>query len=455
MIQSNTSRHARMTQISIPALVLSLAAPSAITMIVIALYTLADAYFVSSLGTAAGAAVGVVFAVHVLLQAVGYTLGMGGGSLLSRALGRKDEKQASEYATVALLFGAACGILITVLSLLFRHRLLLLLGATESIYQFALDYAIPLFWSALPTCLSFVLGQLLRAEGKAVYSMVGQGAGCLANILLDPLLIRNVGLGIAGASIATLISQCLSCLLLFSAYWNGKTRIRLLSGFRPSILSRIGTIVVTGLPSLLRQGLSGMATILLNHAAALHGDAAVTALSIVNRLFLFVFSICLGFGQGMMPVVGYNVGSGNAERAKRAYWFALWGSTVSMALISIPLLIWAPKWIGFFRADPDVIAIGARALRLQALVLFSHGLVTCTILFLQAMGRALPATTLAAARQGIFFLPLILALPRRFSLQGLILTQPLADAATLLFALPFAFFAFRNVWKGDVKGEGS
>lgn len=434
-----------MTESPISSLVLSLAAPTAVTMIVIALYTLADAYFVASLGTSAGAAVGVVFAVQVLLQAVGYTLGMGGGSLLSRSLGKKEYDNANQYATVALLFSILCGALITMLALLFQDPLIRILGATESIYQYALDYAIPLFWSAVPTCMTFVLGQLLRAEGKAVWSMNGQVVGCLANILLDPLLIHTLDLGIAGASVATLISQCIACITLFSAYALKKSEIRLFKGLRLNSFSAIGRITVTGLPSLLRQGLSGLATVLLNHASAHFGETSVEALSIVNRLFLFVFSVCLGIGQGLMPVAGYNVGHGNTERAKKAYRFSLWVSTLSMLLISIPLFIWAPQWISFFnKSDPRVIEVGARALRLQSLVLFTHGAVTCTIMFLQAIGKALPATVLAAARQGIFFLPLILLLPRRFSLQGLILTQPIADAATFLFALPFVFYAIRR-----------
>jgi Na+-driven multidrug efflux pump len=213
------------------------------------------------------------------------------------------------------------------------------------------------------------------------------------------------------------------------------------------VFSRLGSIVVAGLPSLLRQGLSGIAALLLNHATALHGDAALTAVSVVNRLFLLVFSICLGFGQGLMPVAGYNYGSGNLDRAKKAYRFALLSATGIMLAVSLPLGIFAPSIIGFFRNDPDVIRIGAYALRLQCAVLFTHGIVTCTIMFLQALGRSTPATILAGARQGIFFLPLILLLPTRFGLFGLILVQPLADLLTVIFSAFFAVFAAKRALK--------
>lgn len=438
-------QHRRMTEAPIPRLILTLSLPTTVSMAVIALYTLADSYFVASLGTAAGAAVGVVFAIHVLIQAVGYTLGMGGGSLISRCLGKKETKEAGEYARAALLFGLLIGGVITALSLIFRHHLIAFLGATESIYQYALDYSVPLFWSAVPMCGSFVLSQLLRAEGKAIWSMTGLVVGGLCNVLLDPLLIHTLGMGIAGASMATLISQILSFLVLLSAYVFKKSQLKLFVKLDLSVFSKLGKILVTGLPSLLRQGLSGVATVLLNHAAAPHGDAALTAISVVNRLFLLVFSICLGFGQGLMPVVGYNYGSGNLDRVKKAYRFSLLSATGILLAVSLPLGIFAPRVIGFFRDDAEVVRIGAYALRLLCAVLFTHGIVTCTIMFLQALGRSTPATVLASARQGLFFLPLIFLLPTQFGLLGLLLTQPLADLLTGIFAVFFAVNAVKRI----------
>ena len=196
----------------------------------------------------------------------------------------------------------------------------------------------------------------------------------------------------------------------------------------------LGKIFVTGLPSLFRQGLSGVATILINHAAKGYSDAAVLALSLVARVFLLVFSLCLGIGQGMMPVVGYSHGAGNEKRQRDAYRFAVRFSSAVMLGVSLPLLIWSPEVIALFRDDSEVIRIGAFALRAQCAILFTHGLVTCTILYLQAVGRAFLGTVLAAARQGFFFLPLIFLLPAKFGLLGLCLAQPAADAVTFLFA---------------------
>ncbi len=423
-----------MTAAPIGKTILELSLPNTVGLLVIAAYSLADSFFVSELGTAAGAAIGVVFPLPVLIQAVGYTLGLGAGSRLSRALGKKDRDTASELAASAIVWALILGGGIAAVGLWKEETLLRLFGASTDIIDIALAYLTPLLWATPAMCATFVLSQLLRAEGLAVYSMVGLAVGSICNIILDPILISGVGMGIAGASTATLISQILSAVILLSAYIFHKSHLRPFSHLGFGALLLIGKISVTGLPSLFRQGLSGLATILINHAAADYSDAAVLALSLVARVFLLVFSLCLGIGQGMMPVVGYSHGAGNTKRQWDAYRFAVRLSTAVMFAISIPLTIWAPEVISLFRDDSEVVRIGAFALRAQCAVLFVHGLVTCTILYLQAIGRAFLGTILAAARQGFFFLPLIFLLPAKFGLLGLCLAQPAADAVTFLFA---------------------
>ena len=430
----NDVRYQKMTQAPIGKTILQLSLPNTIGLLVIAAYSLADSFFVSDLGTDAGAAIGVVFPLPVLMQAVGYTLGLGAGSRISRTLGKQDRKAASSYALSAIVWSLILGGSIAAVGLWKEETLLRLFGASDSIIEIARAYLTPLLWAAPFMCATFVLSQLLRAEGLATYSMVGLAVGSICNIILDPILIFSADMGIAGASTATLISQILSAVILFSAYLFHKSALRPFAEIRFGTLFLFGKIFVTGLPSLFRQGLAGLATILLNHAAAEYSDAAVLALSLVARVFLLVFSICLGIGQGMMPVVGYNHGAGNAKRQADAYQFAVRLSSVAMFVISIPLIIWAPEVISLFRDDGEVVRIGAFALRAQCAILFSHGLVTCTILYLQAVGRAFLGTLLAAARQGIFFLPLVFFLPMRFGLLGLCLAQPIADAVTFLFA---------------------
>ena len=423
-----------MTKSPVGKTILELSLPNTIGLLVIAAYSLADSFFVSSLGTQAGAAIGVVFPLPVLLQAVGYTLGLGAGSRLSRALGKKDRDTASRLAASAMLWSLILGCGITAFGLWQEEALLRLFGASEEIIGIARTYFTPLLWAAPVMCATFVLSQLLRAEGLATYSMVGLATGSICNIVLDPILISGAKMGIAGASTATLISQILSALILLSAYIFRKSHLQPFSHLRIGTLFLFGKIFVTGLPSLFRQGLSGLATILINHAAKGYSDATVLALSLVARVFLLVFSLCLGIGQGMMPVVGYSHGAENTKRQMDAYRFAVRLSSAVMFAISIPLIIWAPEVIGLFRDDAEVIKIGAFALRAQCAILFTHGLVTCTILYLQAVGRSFRGTVLAAARQGFFFLPLIFLLPSTFGLFGVCLAQPAADALTFLFA---------------------
>ena len=430
----NDVRYQKMTKSPVGKTILELSLPNTVGLLVIAAYSLADSFFVSELGTQAGAAIGVVFPLPVLIQAVGYTLGLGAGSRLSRALGKRDKDAASSLAASAIVWSLLLGCAISAIGLWKEEVLLQLFGASSETMPLALAYLTPLLWAVPAMCAAFVISQLLRAEGLATYSMIGLAVGSICNIVLDPILISRLGMGIAGASTATLISQIVSALILFSAYVFQKSTLRPFSKFRIGALFLLGKIFVTGLPSLFRQGLSGVATILINHAAKGYSDAAVLALSLVARVFLLVFSLCLGIGQGMMPVVGYSHGAGNEKRQMDAYCFAVRLSSAVMLGVSLPLLIWSPEVIALFRDDSEVIRIGAFALRAQCAILFTHGLVTCTILYLQAVGRAFLGTVLAAARQGFFFLPLVFLLPMKFGLLGLCLAQPMADALTFLFA---------------------
>ena len=444
-------QHLKMTEGAIPSLILRLSLPTTVGMLVTALYSLADAFFVSALGTEASAAVGVTFAIQALIQAVGYTLGLGAGSLMSRRLGEKRDEEAAEYARISFWLSILCGMAILFAGLFWGGPIIRLLGATESIYPYALAYARFLFFSTPFMCVAFVLSQLLRAEGKAVYSMVGLVVGSLLNILLDPLFIHTLHMGISGASFATLISQVVSVSVLLSAYLFKKSQIHLFHRVSFAGFSKVSAILLTGLPSAFRQGLTVLATVLLNRAAGAWGDAAVAAISAVTRLFLLAFSICLGVGQGMMPVVGYSYGFGNRRRVRQAFLFAILLSAVSMLAISIPFWVYADKLVMLLRNDAAVIEIGTYGLRLQCYVFVCHGLITCTIMLLQAIGKRFSSAFLASARQGLFFVPLIFLLPTWVGEKGVLFVQPIADALTFVLALGFAIYHLHSLKKTEKK----
>ena len=307
------AQYRKMTQTPIPRLVATLAVPTIISMRVTAGYNMADTFFVAQLGTSAAGAVGIVFSLMAVIQAIGFMLGMGAGNLVSRYLGAKEQRQADCAASTAFFTALAFGLGITVLGTLFLDPLMRVLGATPTILPYARDYARYILFGAPIMCASFVLNNILRGEGKAMLAMVGIGLGGVLNIGLDPLFIYAFGLGIAGAAIATLLSQCVSFAILLACFLRRKSAVRLHIGQVSRKAEVYAHIIKTGMPSFCSQSLASVATVLLNVNAAVYGDAAVAAMSVVGRIFMFVFSFMLGFGQGFQPVAGYNFGAKRYE----------------------------------------------------------------------------------------------------------------------------------------------
>lgn len=295
-------------------------------------------------------------------------------------------------------------------------------------------------------CSSFVMNNVLRSEGKAAYSMIGIASGGILNILLDPVFIFVFHLGIAGAAIATLISQCISFTILLGFFLTGKSTIML----HPRYISRnpntYQEIIRTGFPSFCRQGLASIASIALNVNAAVYGDAAVAAMSITSKIFMMVFSVMLGFGQGFQPVVGYNYGAQKYRRVKQATIFTFLAGVGMMTVLGILGFLFAPQLIRLFRRDDiQVIAIGTNAIRAQALALPLMPLATVMNMVFQVIGRSKKATLLSACRQGIFFLPLIVLLPMWLGLTGIEIAQALSDLCTFLLTIPFALLFIREL----------
>ena len=440
------SQYDKMVETPIPPLIISLAVPTIISMLVTSIYNMADTYFVSQLGTSAAGAVGIVFSLMAIIQAVGFTLGMGSGSLSSRLLGQKRHDEVNQICSSGLFATAALGITITVIGSLFLDPLMDVLGATDTILPHAKSYARYILFGAPFMCFSFVMNNVLRSEGKAAYSMIGIASGGILNILLDPVFIFVFHLGIAGAAIATLISQCISFTILLGFFLTGKSTIML----HPRYISRnpntYQEIIRTGFPSFCRQGLASIASIALNVNAAVYGDAAVAAMSITSKIFMMVFSVMLGFGQGFQPVVGYNYGAQKYRRVKQATIFTFLAGVGMMTVLGILGFLFAPQLIRLFRRDDiQVIAIGTNAIRAQALALPLMPLATVMNMVFQVIGRSKKATLLSACRQGIFFLPLIVLLPMWLGLTGIEIAQALSDLCTFLLTIPFALLFIREL----------
>ena len=435
----------RMTQHKVPGLIVSLGIPTVISMLVSSLYNMADTYFVSKLGTEASGAVGIVFSLMALIQAVGFTLGMGSGSLVSRLLGEQRQQEAERTASSGLFAAIVFGLLLTVLGLIFLTPLMRMLGATSTILPYARDYGRYILLGAPVMTASFVLNNLLRSQGMAKLAMVGITTGGVLNVILDPLFIFTLKLGTAGAAIATLISQCISCGILAYMFLQGKTALSLswksISRSARSYLE----IIKTGLPSFCRQGLASASTVALNHAAGLYGDFAIAGMSIVSKIFMLLFSVSLGIGQGYQPVVGYNYGARKYGRVRQAISFTFTVGFLLMTFFGIVMFAAAPAVMDWFIEDPQAADFGTKALRWQccSLPLIPIG-VMCNMTF-QSIGQSWTATLLSCARQGYFFLPLILLLPSVFGAAGIQMAQAFADLLTSLLCLPFGIHFLKSL----------
>ncbi len=444
-------QYTRMTTGRVSRVVLAMGIPAVISMLVTSIYNSADTYFVGQLGTSASGGVGIVFSLMGVIQAAGFTIGQGASSLISRRLGEKDYDKANRIASTALLLAVLFGVLILCLGLSFLDPLMRLLGATDTMLPYARAYAKYILVGAPFMVVAFVMNNLLRAEGKLKYAMVGITTGGILNMVLDPLFIHTFALGTAGAAIATALSQFISMSILLFAYVRPnftvvRPGVKLIE-FKPAMLA---DIFKTGLPALLRQGLASVSSIALNRSAMVYGDAAVAAMSIVSKVFMLIFSAALGLGQGYQPVVGYNYGAKKYSRVRAAYRFTLLLGIGIMTAASAVAFAFAPQIItAFLSSDPTVVEIGTLALRIQCLAMPTVPFVVVNNMTFQAVGKAAAASFLSSCRQGIFFLLFIAVLPPLLRLTGVLSAQAAADVASFLVAIPMCVSFFRHLPKED------
>ncbi|MBR2890722.1 MAG: MATE family efflux transporter [Oscillospiraceae bacterium] len=439
----------QMTKEPVEGLICRLAVPCIISMLVTAFYNMADTFFVGMLkSNAATGAVGVVFSMMAIIQAVGFFFGQGSGNYISRCLGEKRYDEASNMAATGFFSALATGTLICVIGQLFLDELAYLLGSTETILPYTRDYLRVILIGAPWMTASLVLNNQLRFQGGATYAMVGITTGAVLNIILDPIMIFWMGLGVAGAGWATIISQFVSfCLLLLGCSRGGNISISP-RNFRFD-LHYYKMIFRGGLPSLSRQSLASFATICLNHAAGPYGDAAIAAMGVVQRVMMFGASTMLGFGQGFQPVCGFNYGARLYSRVKKGFWFCVKVSTAALALVGALGWFFAPELIAIFRDDPDVIAFGTAALRFQCVTFPVQGWIVMANMMEQSMGRTVPATFLSVARQGFFFIPAVLVLPLFLQEAGIQMAQSVADVLTVLCAIPIHIHVLKSLPQTD------
>ena len=439
----------RMTETPIPQLVLSLAAPTILSMLITSIYNLADTFFVGQISTSASGAVGVVSSLMAIIQALGFMLGHGAGTIISRSLGSRDTTAATRFASTSFFTALVFGVVLAVAGLGTLPHFMMLLGSTETILPHACAYARPILIAAPLMISSLVMNNILRYEGKASFAMIGLVTGGVLNIALDPLFMFVFGLGTAGAGIATALSQSISFCILLSMFLRGKT----VSQFRLSSVTReardFGRILLGGAPSFGRQGLNSIGGMLLNLAARSYGDAAVAGMSIVSRIFLFIISVAIGVGQGLQPVASFNYGARKYRRVRQAAIFTI--ETAFCMLVVLVGLCWVngDALIRLFRDDPAVTAVALPAFHYQCLAMLLQPIIVVANMTFQSVGASGRATFLACCRQGVFFIPLILILPRTHGLFGVEICQPIADVLTFLVSLPFLIAFLQQLGRMD------
>ncbi len=448
-----------LTTAPIPGLVGRLAVPTVISMLITSIYNMADTYFVGSLGTSAQGAVGVVFSLMAIIQAIGFTFGNGSGNYVSRLLGQQKREEAETVAATGLFSGIAVGVALAVGGLVFLDPLVSLLGATDTVLPYAREYARYILIGAPWMVGSFVLNNLLRFEGSATYAMMGITAGGVLNMVLDPIFIFTLNQGTAGAAQATIISQAVSFLILLYNSGRGGTLPIIPRRYAPGN-GRLWTIIKGGLPSMYRQGLASVASILLNWAAKPYLDAAQAAMAIVSKVTMFAGSAMIGFGQGFQPVCGFNYGAKLYERVRKGFWFCVKVGALALSALALTGIVAAPWIVGAFQKnDPEVVRLGVFALRLHLSTLPLTSYIVINNMMLQTSGETARASVLAMARQGLFFVPLILLLPYFFGFTGVAAAQPVADICSFILAIPLSTgFLRKTRWLEELEsngGEGS
>lgn len=418
--------------------------PTVIIQLISMIYNTADTYFVAKINTQSAAAVGVVFSLMSIIQAVGFGIGMGASSIISRSLGAQDSKRANKYGSTAVFSGILFGSLLMLIGLFNINRLMRLIGASESVLPYASNYARYILVAAPFMCLAFVLNNILKAEGQSFLAMIGMTIGGILNVILDPIFIFGCHMNISGAAMATMISQMMSGVLMYTYFRTKRTVIQLSFNDISRNASDYLNIFKTGMPTIFRQGLGSVSSAILNVQATVYGDAAVAAISIANKIYMLVRSTTMGIGQGYQPIAGYCYGAGKKARVKKAFILSCLVGTVLCVTLAVIVYLFRMPIMTWFRADEEVIAVGIHALKWFCLAMPFLAYSTYVNQTYQCLGYSVGATILASCRQGIFFVPLAFILPKSIGLTGIEMLQATADIMTFMISVPFQVYFFKK-----------
>lgn len=433
---STDAYYNKMTETPVSKLIVTLGIPTTISMLVTSIYNMADTYFVGTLGESPQAATGILFTLQAIIQAIAFMLGQGSGTMVSKALADKNKNEASEYVSTAFFVGLTIGTVLTILGLIFIDSFMTLLGSTETILPYARQYGLWVLLAAPFMTCSFILNNNLRYEGKSFYAMIGLVSGGIINILGDYLLLNVYSMGVFGAGLSTAVSQIISFLMLL--FFHRKTAQGVISiKFISKNISVLATISKVGFPALIRQGLTSISNGLLNNLTRPFGDAAIAAMSVVNRYSMLVMCVGLGIGQGFQPVASFNYQAKRYDRVKKGLLFTMTVGVVLVGIMSLPGLLFPEQIVSMFQKSKEVQEIGGLALRAASLGVLFHPLSIPVNMLYQSIRKAGISSFLSLLRSGLMLIPALIITTTFLGLTGIQISQPIADIGTGLISIPF------------------
>lgn len=441
------SRRRMMLEYPVSKVIPLVAFPMIIAMLVDSIYNITDTFFVSQLGTAATAAVGVNDSLMMLMKSIALGFGIGASSYISRLLGARRNEDACRVGTTAFFTAIVSLSALAIFAYILVEPMVVIFGATESVVPYSVDYA---RWTLLASPFNagtVVLSQLLRAEGSTKYSMSGLLSGCMLNIGLDPLFINVLGLEVAGAAIATGLSKLFSCIVLLLPFLRGKSVLELKLRFFTPKKEIFREIARMGIPTFLRSSMLSVSTIVTNNVAGSFGDTVLAASSVATKIARLVASGIMGLGQGFQPVAGYCWGAKRYSRVRKAFWVCSGMGAAAGGFLGIIIALSAADIVSLFTSakDAEIIDIGSFMIVTQCITMAFHvwGMIANGLF--QALGRPIGAALLGLARQVICFIPCLIALPMLFGVYGLASAQAVADIMTFMIAFPMVIKLFRGI----------
>ena len=426
---------------SIPKALLAMGIPTMIGMLVNAFYNLVDAYFVGGLGESQMGAISVVYPLGQVVVGLGLLFGNGAASYISRLLGRGDKENADKVASTALYSSVSVGAVIILISMVFLHPILKLLGATDSILPFAATYAGIYIVSCIFNVFNVTMNNIVTSEGAAKTTMCALLTGAVLNIALDPLFIYVFDLGVAGAAIATAISQVVSTCVYLTYIFRKKSVFHFRVKDCTYTKETMSEIFKIGIPTLVFQILTSVSISLINNAAGDYGDSAIAGMGVVTRLISMGSLSVFGFIKGFQPIAGYSYGAKKFDRLREAIKTSILWSTVFCVIFGVILALFPTAIVSqFTKGDAEMIRIGAASLRANGISIMLFGFYTVYSSLFLALGKGREGFILGACRQGICFIPVILLLPIVWGLNGIMYAQPIADVLsaviTVFMAIP-------------------